>query len=98
MTMNVQVSCDGCGKDLTTTSNAVDYRLALSSESIPFSGQVATTMMVYVPVHRTRHFCGVGCLKKWMLVLEDPAKYCIWENCCDEVVPGTQHCEEHKIK
>lgn len=33
-----KITCDGCGADLTTRSNSVDYRLVLYSEEKPGYG------------------------------------------------------------
>lgn len=33
-----KITCDGCGSDLTTRSNSVDYRLVLYSEEKPGYG------------------------------------------------------------
>ncbi len=62
----VTVTCDGCGADLTTRSNSVDYRLVLSSESKPgYGGGAYTDMMIYPPVDRDYYFCRLGCLDHW---------------------------------
>ena len=61
-----KITCDGCGADLTTRSNSVDYRLVLGSESKPgYGAGVYTDMMIYPPIDRTHHFCGIGCLDHW---------------------------------
>jgi hypothetical protein len=62
----VKVTCDGCGRDLTTRTNCVDYRLVLASEDKPGHGAgVYTAMMIYPPVERSYYFCGLGCLDRW---------------------------------
>lgn len=61
-----KVTCDACGKDLTTRSNSVAYRLALDSERMPGCGSfVSTGMMISPPVERTHHFCDFPCLDHW---------------------------------
>lgn len=61
-----QVTCDGCGADLTTRSNSVDYRLVLASEGKPGHGAgFYTDMMIYPPVDRAHHFCDLSCLDHW---------------------------------
>jgi hypothetical protein len=63
---NEQVTCDGCGHDLTVRTNSVDYRLVLGSESKPGYGSGAyTDMMIYPPIDRTHHFCNLQCLDHW---------------------------------
>jgi hypothetical protein len=62
----VKVTCDGCGHDLTTRSNCVDYRLVLSSESKPGYGTgVYTAMALSPPVDRSYYFCDLECLDYW---------------------------------
>lgn len=61
-----QITCDGCGHDLTTRSNSVDYRLVLAAESKPGYGSgFYTGMMIYPPVDRAHHFCALSCLDHW---------------------------------
>lgn len=63
---NVQVTCDGCGADLTTRTNIEDYRLVLTSESKPGYGSGAYTAMgIYPAVDRAHHFCDLACLDHW---------------------------------
>jgi hypothetical protein len=59
------VTCDGCGADLTTTGNCEDYRLGLIVESIPSRGGAVTAMAAYPPLERDAHFCGIRCLDHW---------------------------------
>lgn len=62
----VEIKCDACARDLTTRSNSVDYRLILQTEDKPGYGAGAyTDMMIYPPVDRPYHFCGLGCLDRW---------------------------------
>jgi hypothetical protein len=61
-----KVTCDGCGHDLTTRTNSVDYRLVLASESKPGYGPgVYTDMGIYPAVERAHHFCDLACLDRW---------------------------------
>ena len=66
MSTTIQVTCDGCGRDLTTTTNHVAYRLVLSPEFIPCRGGSFTTMHVNPQIDAARHFCGIECLKVWL--------------------------------
>jgi hypothetical protein len=58
--------CDQCGRDLTTTGNCVDYRLALLNERLPSRGPVVTSMAIYPPIEADAYFCGVPCLAAWI--------------------------------
>jgi hypothetical protein len=61
-----RVTCDGCGADLTTRTNMVDYRLVLASESKPGHGEgFYTAMGIYPTINRAHHFCGLACLDLW---------------------------------
>jgi hypothetical protein len=62
----VEVTCDQCGRDLTTTGNCEDFRIVLANESIPSWGGAVTSMAIYPPLEGTAHFCGVLCLGKWV--------------------------------
>lgn len=59
------IVCDQCGKDLTWTSNCVDYRIVLASETIPSLDGPVTLMSLEPPVE-TSHFCGLRCLKAFV--------------------------------
>lgn len=63
---NIQVLCDGCQRDITETGNSVDYRLLLIADRLPISGNTVTDMMIYPPIKRDHHFCGLDCLKDWI--------------------------------
>lgn len=66
MSEKSKITCDGCGSNLTTTGNSIDYRLVLANESIPLRGNFATDMMIYPPVDGTKHFCRLDCLRRWV--------------------------------
>ena len=63
------IICDGCGKDITTTGNSVDYRLSLDTYT-PMSGSTSgavTLMMIYPAIDATKHFCNnLECVKAWL--------------------------------
>lgn len=61
-----KITCDGCGRDLSSTGNCEDYRLALVNEQIRSRGGVVTAMAKYPAIERDAHFCGLGCLRKWL--------------------------------
>ena len=65
-----QVTCDSCGRDLTTTGNAVGYRLVLASQpipSIPSSSGTVTLVHVNPIIDREKHFCSTKCLAAWVI-------------------------------
>lgn len=61
----VEIKCDGCGADLTSTGNCVDYRLSLENENIPTRGGFVTSMGAYPAIDRNCHFCDLRCLDLW---------------------------------
>ena len=68
MSKTVQVTCDGCGNDLTYTANCEDFRLALVNERVPLppGDGVAYSMGAYPAIKTDAHFCGVECLRSWL--------------------------------
>lgn len=66
MSKTVEIKCDGCGHDLTRSTNYVDYRLALVSELISNPCGVGTLMMKYPAIDAAAYFCGLQCLRKWI--------------------------------
>jgi hypothetical protein len=60
------VTCDACGRDISTTTNCVDFRLALTTERLPAESDVVTLMHISQPIGRDHHFCGVRCLTAWV--------------------------------
>lgn len=61
-----KVTCDGCGNDISSTGNSIDYRLLLKAEKLPYRSACVTDMMIYPPIERDAHFCGIGCLRVWL--------------------------------
>jgi hypothetical protein len=62
----LKIACDGCGDDLTTTGNCVDYRLALLNETIPTRGGFVTMMVMYPAIDDgDKYFCDLRCLDHW---------------------------------
>jgi len=66
MVERTEITCDGCGRDLTYTGNCEAYRLALSNERIRSRGSIVTSMAAYPAIERTAHFCKLSCLRKWL--------------------------------
>ena len=61
-----KVTCDSCERDITTSSNSVDYRIVLMSEGIPSTGGAVTDMWIEPQFRQPLHFCGINCLKQWL--------------------------------
>jgi hypothetical protein len=61
----VTITCDTCERDITTTGNSVDYRLAVLSQSIPSRGGIVTDMMIYPVLDRDYYFCSLNCFREW---------------------------------
>jgi hypothetical protein len=66
MAENSQITCDGCGNDLSVTSNCEDYRLALVNQRVPPASSSVTAMGACPALDKAAHFCGVNCLRIWM--------------------------------
>lgn len=65
MSKSVKITRDACGADLTTSTNSVDWRLALVNEPIPPAGGNVTAAMKYRVIEGDRYFCGIPCLREW---------------------------------
>lgn len=60
-----EVICDVCGKDITTTGNCEDYRIAISVERIPSRGPAVTLIAIDPPLDEPLHFCSRDCWRIW---------------------------------
>lgn len=60
------ITCDECGRNLTSTGNCIDYRLVLHCEEVPCRGGVVTLLAIEPPISGTMAFCGLRCLEKWL--------------------------------
>lgn len=61
-----KVTCDNCNADLSDAGPRPEYRLVLDAERIPNSGRLLYAVYVVPAVDRQHHFCGLGCLSKWI--------------------------------
>lgn len=61
-----QVTCDYCGRDLSTTGNSGDTRVLLEAERIPNPSGMSTLSIPFVWPTVSKHFCGKRCLKPWI--------------------------------
>lgn len=62
----VTVTCDGCGNDLTSTSNGYDYRLLLANETIHPPAGFSFDMIAHPAIKENVHFCEIECLRAWL--------------------------------
>ena len=62
----IRVACDGCEKDLSSTDFHTEFRLVLTSESIPHTGMTRSAMIPDYIISRDHHFCSLKCLKTWV--------------------------------
>ena len=69
MPKELKISCDSCGRDLTSTTNCEDYRIALLNDSIPSIGEPVTAMAVYPPLRQDHYLCDIKCLKEFVVTL-----------------------------
>lgn len=66
MPEKVEITCDQCGRDLTQSSNCIDYRLGLVNQRIPSMGGFVTAMAAYPAIDHNAYFCGVPCCAAWL--------------------------------
>jgi hypothetical protein len=60
-----KINCDYCDKDLTESSNCIDWSLRLVNRRIPSREGPVTAMMIHPTFSRDLDFCGRGCFLKW---------------------------------
>lgn len=64
------ITCDHCGKDLTSTGNMPRWRLCLHAEKVPhdFPGGVGVVFSIHIPspLEDPAYFCNKACLKAWV--------------------------------
>lgn len=66
----IRIRCESCGRDLTTTNNCEDYRIALVSERIPSEEGPVTDMAISPLIETTKRFCSFYCLTNWIVHAE----------------------------
>ncbi len=72
MSRVVEISCDGCGRDIAYTGNSEDYYLVLGYDAKSpwylkegLRGGVVTDMAIAPPLDRQHHFCDLICMDHW---------------------------------
>jgi hypothetical protein len=66
--ITTSITCDTCGKDLTGTSYAENYRLVLRSESMWSYEGAVFAMAIPPPIDREYVFCDLRCLRSHPIV------------------------------
>lgn len=61
-----KIQCDYCDNDLTYSDGITKHRLKLVCENAPYINCNVIDFYVYPILEEEKHFCGFGCLKKWM--------------------------------
>lgn len=62
----LQITCDYCGKDITTSPDGTQmFRLRLIAEALRIQGDYVNAVVVRPPIDRDLFFCGIGCLQGW---------------------------------
>lgn len=65
LSLKTEYICDSCKKDLSSTTNCMDYRIKVESENIqPVSGFVSL-MNASPHFYDALHFCGKVCLRNY---------------------------------
>ena len=62
----VQITCDACGKDITSTEEKPRFRLLLLAERLPHTSNIISGILVRPPIDNDRYFCGLDCLRNWI--------------------------------
>ena len=62
-----KITCDSCGNDLSVATNRMGSRLVLKNEIAHCPDGAVPDMMLYTLINSDKHFCGLGCLKKWSI-------------------------------
>ncbi len=65
--IDVKITCDKCGANLTWTDNCDDYLIVVESDRIPSRGPTVTLMHVTPQIKRKLHFCGLACMKPYVM-------------------------------
>lgn len=62
-----KVICDSCGRDLTECKELQSYSLRLINRMIPMTSSICITVETYPILEENLDFCGLVCLKKWLI-------------------------------
>lgn len=77
MTQIKKITCGKCERDLTTTTNCEEYYLKLHNQAKTRVGTFTAPMGLKPTLDKTdyftKHFCGLACLKLWVMRIGEPA-------------------------
>lgn len=66
--MGIQISCDYCDDNLTSTGGMPRFRLRLMSESVPHRGGSVFAVIVNPDITEDKYFCNRSHLLGWLEV------------------------------
>jgi len=66
MGKQVQILCDNCSRDITSTGASPQFRLHLVAEALPHTGNTIHAVRVYPPIKEDKYFCSLSCLEAWL--------------------------------
>ncbi len=61
-----KIRCESCDGDLSTTRNAISWRIKVENEPILSVTSEVDTDVIEPQVRGKCFFCGLGCLKSWV--------------------------------
>lgn len=67
----IQISCDGCEKDITYVGLKPDFRLCLTCEQLNHERGFIFAINVCPEILRSYHFCDLTCLKNWLKIYKN---------------------------
>lgn len=63
---NSFINCDYCDKEIKPQENTSRDYLELTNRRYSPVGPMVLDILIYPIIERDYHFCGLGCLKKWI--------------------------------
>ena len=61
----IKQKCDGCETIVNNPTPFNDCYLELQAIETPYGGTTCD-INITPPINKTKYFCGLGCLKKWL--------------------------------
>lgn len=66
------IICDCCKLPLNESSGVISYRLDLSSKMLLPVDVLMMDINIHPDIDKDMHFCGIGCLQRWLEIYETP--------------------------